>query len=143
MSAKVLITGGSGLIGTRLTTLLMEKGYDVAHLGRPRTRTGSVKSTRDNPVETFAWRPDQGQMDNKALEDRSAVIHLAGASIAGRRWTPAYKKEILDSRVNSTRLLFERIKLFKEVRTFICASAIGFYGQRTGAKIFTESDRPG
>src|SRR5688500_15326314 len=135
MSLKVLITGGSGLIGTRLTKLLLDKGYDVAHLGR---------SVKKGSVPAFVWTPDEGEMDDNALANRDAVIHLAGASIAGRRWTDQYKKQIMDSRINSTRLLYERLKSFpNEVRIFVSASAIGYYGIEGTDKSLNESDKPG
>jgi uncharacterized protein (TIGR01777 family) len=140
MGVKVVITGGSGLIGTRLTALLLEKGYDVAHLGRPHSRAADSRAT----VPTFAWDPDKAQMDDHALVGCHALIHLAGASIAGRRWTNEYKKEILDSRLNSTRLLFQKIKSTAvSVPTFISASAIGYYGNEDRKRSLVESDKPG
>jgi uncharacterized protein len=135
MSLKVLITGGSGLIGMRLTSLLLDKGYDVAHLGR---------STGKASVPTFVWNPGAEEIDDRALANQDAVIHLAGASVAGRRWTDRYKKQILDSRINSTRLLFEKLKsTANDVRIFISASAIGYYGIGSTDKSLHESDEPG
>lgn len=135
MSEKVLITGGSGLIGTRLTTLLIEKKYEVVHLGR---------APRQARVPTFSWLPDEGRMDRTALEGVSAVIHLAGASIAGRRWTSGYKKEILASRVDSTRMLFGAIQAGgNRVRSFISASGIGYYRQQRTATPSKEDNNPG
>jgi len=132
----VLITGGSGVVGTRLTELLLQKGYQVVHLGR---------TTRNGTVHTFGWDPGRGKLDDKALDGVGVIMHLAGASIAGKRWTSRYKKEILSSRVDSTRLLFQSIKKKKttEIRIFISASAIGYYGLINGHNPLTEADKPG
>ncbi|HEX8037997.1 MAG TPA: NAD-dependent epimerase/dehydratase family protein, partial [Chryseosolibacter sp.] len=75
MIKNILITGGSGMIGTRLTTLLQAKGYHVSHLGRAR-KNGAVK--------TFIWNPSKHEIDTEALKEADAIINLAGAGIADR-----------------------------------------------------------
>src|SRR6476661_3858715 len=90
---KILITGATGLIGSRLTELLMERGHLVTYLGR------SKKSGR---LPTFLWEPAAGRIDEQALGQVDAIIHLAGASVAEKRWTASRKKEILESRTKST-----------------------------------------
>jgi uncharacterized protein len=135
MAKNILITGATGLVGSRLTELLLQEGYRVSHVGRTK-RTGKVPS--------YVWSIDTGTIDKGAFQDVDTIIHLAGAGVADKRWTAARKKEILDSRIKSTRLLFETLK--KEphrVKSFISASAIGFYGFTTGEEVFTEDSKPG
>jgi uncharacterized protein len=135
MNHKILITGASGLIGSRLTELLLQKGDQVVHLGRSK-KTGNVPS--------FIWDVEKKSMDTKALEGIDTIFHLAGAGVADKRWTAARKKEILDSRVNSSRLLFETLKNENHsVKNFVCASAIGYYGFGMGDEIFTEESKAG
>lgn len=131
---NVLITGGSGLIGRRLTILLTKNGYEVAHLGRTRKTSG---------VKSFIWDPAQGKIESEALKDIDVVIHLAGAGIADVRWTSRRKREILDSRKQSTRLLNDTLKKQPHrVATFISASGISYYGLGQTERAFVESDPP-
>jgi len=133
-SKRILITGASGLVGSHLTERLLKNGYDVAHLSR------GTKGA----VPTFQWDVDSGNLDAKAFEGVDAIIHLAGASVADKRWTKKRKKEILDSRVKSTQLLFNELQKNKHiVRQFISASAIGYYGLTDDEKVFKENDLPG
>src|SRR5688500_17028582 len=118
--AKILITGGSGLVGTRLTEMLLAKGYDVAHLGR---------SKKKGTIETFVWDIEAGSIEEQALEGVDTIIHLAGANVGEKRWTKNRKKEILESRTRTTRLLFNFLSSRNHtVKNFISASAIGYYG---------------
>jgi uncharacterized protein len=132
---KILITGASGLIGSRLTEMLLAKGYEVVHLGRIKNR-GSVKS--------FVWDAKAGTIEAQAFEGVETVIHLAGANVGEGLWTKKRKKEILESRTHTTRLLFEFLKSRDHaVKNFISASAIGYYGFDNDSRMFTESDAPG
>jgi len=131
----VLITGASGLIGRRLTEFLLQKGCRVSHLGR---------NQAGQDIPHFQWDPELGKMDHQALQGVDAIIHLAGAGIADRRWTSRRKREILDSRVLSTRLLFETLKTVPhKVEAVINASAVGFYGLRADDAVMTEERKPG
>jgi uncharacterized protein (TIGR01777 family) len=133
LAKHILITGASGLVGTRLTEILLDKGYLVAHLGRAK-REGRVKS--------FVWNVDNFAIEPSALKGITTIIHLAGAGVADKRWTEKRKKEILDSRVNSSRLLYEELKKgHHQVTEFISASAVGYYGV-DDEKTFTEDDSP-
>jgi hypothetical protein len=115
---KVLVTGSTGLIGSRLAALLTGGGDSVVPLVRRSPRTGEVR-----------WDPD-GSVDAAALEGADAVVHLAGESIVGR-WTDAKKAKIRESRVRGTRVLAEALAgLERPPRVLACASAIGFYGDR-------------
>ncbi|HLP50508.1 MAG TPA: TIGR01777 family oxidoreductase [Chitinophagales bacterium] len=133
--AKVLITGASGLVGTRLSELLKAQGHEVNKLGR--TGKGRRKPG------TFNWDLTTGKIDERAFEGVSAIAHLAGAGIADERWTNNRKKEIIDSRVKSAELLFNYLKTHKHtVKTIVSASAVGYYGD-CGAEKVTEEHAPG
>jgi len=135
MAKNILITGATGLVGSQLTVLLLQKGYHVSHMGRTK-RSGGIPS--------YVWNVDDGTIDKDAFQGIDTIIHLAGAGVADKRWTAARKKEILDSRINSTRLLFETLKKGDhQVRSFVSASAIGLYGFTTGEEVFTEDSKPG
>jgi len=138
MGQKVLITGATGLIGQRLTSLLLDKGFSCNHLGR------SVKNDiKDKRINAFQWDVENGLIDERAFEGVSTIIHLAGAGVAEKRWTDSRKKEIIDSRVKSAALLHRFLKKGNhDVKTFISASAVGYYGD-CGAETISEDHRPG
>lgn len=136
MATSILLTGASGLVGTRLTDMLIKKGYQVAHLGR---------SKRPGKVPSYVWDVAKGEFDPEALHGVDVIIHLAGAGVADKRWTPQRKKEILESRTKSSALLYETLKKTNnKVRAVVSASAIGYYGFGLNEKIiFTEESNPG
>lgn len=122
--SKILIAGGSGLVGKRLTALLKQKGHDVAWLSRTRGETNGIKR--------FEWDLKREYIDKAAFDFADVVINLAGAGVAEHRWTPEYKKEMYDSRILSTRLLVQHIRsLAKPLQAYVAASAIGIYGYNT------------
>lgn len=130
---RILITGASGFIGSDLTSVLRERGHEVITL---------VRSEPKDASERY-WKPADLLLEPAALDGIEAVIHLAGASIAGGRWTDERKKQIYESRIESTRLLVDRMaEVDVPPRAFICASAIGYYGDR-GDSPLTETDGPG
>jgi uncharacterized protein (TIGR01777 family) len=136
MPKTILVTGGTGLVGTRLTEILQSKNYIVKYL----SRSAGVK----NGVESFKWDIDRGTIDEKAFENVSAIIHLAGAGVADKKWTAQRKKEILDSRTKSTQLIKSTLeKIDHKVENFISASAIGYYGWDTGGVWVKEGSRFG
>jgi uncharacterized protein len=132
----VLLTGATGTIGPRLITFLREAGFAVSVLSR---------SARTIPnVTTYGWNIGQGRIDPQAVATADHIIHLAGAGVADERWSAARKKEILDSRVQSTDLLAETLRTVpNRVQSFVCSSAIGYYGGDTGDRLLTESSPPG
>jgi len=130
---KILIAGASGLIGSALVRHLKQQRHEVSRL----VRRAPVSA------DEIQWDPAAGAIDEARIEGTEAVIHLGGASIAGKRWNDAYKQEIRDSRVNSTRLLGEAIsRMPQKPEVFLCASALGFYGER-GDEILTENSPQG
>ncbi|WP_298780532.1 TIGR01777 family oxidoreductase [uncultured Polaribacter sp.] len=131
--AKILITGGSGLVGTRLTEMLIDLKHEVVILSR-------------NPKKEneFRWDVSQNYIDKNALFGINYIIHLAGAGIADKRWLKERKKVIIDSRVKTANLLFDKVKESKiSLKGFISASGIGYYGVTTSDNIFEENDRVG
>ena len=135
MMRKVLITGGSGLIGRRLSFLLKSRGYEVRILSRSNNPKNSYK--------TFLWNISEKTINDSAFEDLNHIIHLAGAGIADKRWSEKRKKEIIASRVASTNLLYNSVKRLKTpLNSFISASATGYYGAVTSETIFEEKDKP-
>ncbi|HAS41906.1 MAG TPA: TIGR01777 family protein [Microscillaceae bacterium] len=136
MGKKILITGGTGLIGKRLTQFLLEKDYTVRYLSR------SKRAIKD--VEVYEWHPDEGTIDKAAFADIDGIVHLAGAGVADKRWTDSRKKEILESRTQSTELLATTIDaLGIHPKAFVSASAIGYYGIDTGEQLLDESSKVG
>ncbi len=119
---KVLITGATGTIGSKLVELCHQKGWSVNYLT---TRKEKIVS-RDN-YQGFYWNPKNEEIDATCLQDVDTIIHLVGASVA-QRWTPEYKEEIIKSRTGTTKLLYNAIKSGKyPVKTVVSASAIGVY----------------
>lgn len=118
---KILIAGGSGLIGKMLAEHFSSHGYSVNVLSR---QEGQKKNV-------FFWNPEKEIMDDGALRDVSVIINLGGASLAEGSWTSKRKQKIISSRIQSTDFLFHKLKTAKHsVRTFISASAVGYYGSR-------------
>jgi uncharacterized protein (TIGR01777 family) len=132
---NILVSGSTGLVGTALLPLLTTSGHDVVRLVRSKSKTTSR--------ELIHWDPDASYVDAAGLEGIDAIVHLAGEPIAPGRWSPARKARIRDSRVRGTRLLCETIAhLTNPPKTLICASAIGYYGNR-GDEVLTETSAPG
>lgn len=137
MKKKVLISGGSGMIGSKITQLLLQNNYEVAILSRnPQTYRGNAKA--------YHWDIDAGIIDPEALKDTQYIIHLAGAGIADKAWTKRRKETLLNSRVLSIELLHQAItKYDHQVKGFISASAIGYYGADAGQHVLTEDSPSG
>ncbi len=122
---KIVISGASGLIGTQLVNHLASNGHEVVRLVRRSPKSGEVQ-----------WNPKAGTLDAAALEGSDAVIHLSGAGIGDKRWTNSYRKEILDSRTQTTALLANTIaSLSQKPKVFLSGSAIGIYGARNDEQL--------
>jgi uncharacterized protein (TIGR01777 family) len=130
---KLLISGSSGLIGSALTSAFGTAGHEIVRLVRHQADMSA----------NIAWDPMAKSMDPAPLEGVDIVVHLSGESLAEGRWTNAKKKRFWDSRVRSTRLLSKTLaQLQRRPRVMICASAIGFYGDR-GDEILNEDSPAG
>ncbi|WP_231427509.1 TIGR01777 family oxidoreductase [Pedobacter sp. Leaf250] len=134
MVKKILITGATGLVGKELKKQLLNKGYDVNTLSRKRT----------SDPNNFVWDVYKGTIDAKCIEGIDSIIHLAGEPVADKNWTDERKKQIIDSRVKSTELLYQTIKSNPghQIKSFISASAVGYYGD-CGDEILTEDSSNG
>jgi uncharacterized protein len=134
------LCGGTGLIGRALTQSLVHDGEQVILLvRRPRRRPA------DSKIVEIEWHPERPQplADPSPLEGCYAAVHLAGANLASHRWTPAYKRLIVNSRVDSSRALGRIFTaLTAPPPVLVAASAIGYYGDR-GNELLTEASRPG
>jgi uncharacterized protein (TIGR01777 family) len=128
---NVVVTGASGLIGGALVSQLRADGYQVKKLVRRSVR---------NTDEIF-WNPTSGEIELAALADTDAIIHLAGAGVGDKRWSAAYRSEILNSRLLGTSTIAKAASELG-VQKFISASAIGYYGE-TGNRAVSEADRGG
>lgn len=129
---RILTAGASGFLGTSLVTRLREAGHDVVRL---------VRREPAGPDER-RWNPAAGELDPSTLDGVHAVVNLSGANIGGRRWTDAYKRELLDSRTTTTGTLATAIAAHAGPVAFLSGSAVGIYGDRGDADI-TEADGPG
>lgn len=131
---RILISGSSGLIGSALVPFLSAQGHTITCL---------VRSKTPSPASAISWEPETGTIDSSQLEGFDAVVHLAGESIAGGRWTAARKARIRESRVKGTRLLATALAgLERQPRVLLCASAMGYYGDR-GDEILHEDSPAG
>ena len=135
----VLITGGTGLIGQRLTKHLVKLGYRLIIL----TRDPDAKESSEK-LKYAAWDVKNQTIDTAAIREADIIIHLAGAGVVDHRWTDKYKKEILSSRVDGGRLIIDSLKkIDNKVTTLISSSAIGWYDRDKGdGSVFMESDPP-
>jgi len=131
---RILITGGSGLIGEKLIRLLLEKGYEVSVLSR------NPDNIRNPAIRVFHWDIEKNEIEQEALTDCDYIVHLAGANMGEQRWSNKRKQQILDSRIKTAGCLRENLeKQNHKIKTFISASAIGYYGAITSHKIFDEN----
>jgi uncharacterized protein (TIGR01777 family) len=129
----ILITGGTGLVGKELTKQLKTKGYNVIHLSRTKNS--------NSDTSTYYWDYSKGIIEPEAIEKADYIIHLAGENVSSGRWTQKRKKQIIDSRVKTAQLLFEKVIEYKKnIKAFMSASGTNYYGTVTSDKIFKETD---
>ena len=131
--SKILITGGTGLVGKKLTEMLIDTNHEVVILSR------NPKNKNE-----FKWDITKNYIDKKVFRNIDYIVHLAGAGIADKKWTNKRKKIIIDSRVESANLLYSAVQENNiTLKGFISASGIGYYGAITTDKIFEETDTYG
>jgi uncharacterized protein (TIGR01777 family) len=136
MKANVLITGGTGLVGQVLSQLLISEGYAVSFLSRKKAPIRDVK--------VFEWDIQKQIIDKEAIKSADYIVHLAGAGVADHRWSESYKREILESRILSTQLLYKAIQETPiKPKAFLAASAVGIYGFDSGTDWVDENSSQG
>jgi len=134
MATHILITGGSGLIGRHLTEELLANGYHVSHLSR--------KASSDKRITTYLWNVEKGTIDPACIAEIDVIVHLAGSGIADKHWTPEHKKNLIESRTKSIRMIYDLLrKSPHHVKSVISASGTGYYSDR-GDEILNEHSPP-
>ena len=132
---RVVITGGTGLVGRHLNSMLGSGDYDVVNLSRGKIRKPGFRS--------YFWDPANGYCDREAFHEGDAIIHLAGANIGGRRWTRDRRREIMESRTKTAELLYKSsVDAGIRPSVYVTASATGIYGSLISERVFEESDPP-
>ncbi|MEO5943428.1 MAG: TIGR01777 family oxidoreductase [Ferruginibacter sp.] len=134
---SILLTGGTGLVGTQLVSMIVAKGDKAIVLTRSlKDKTSSEK------VEYALWDAEKNQIDIAAVQKADHIIHLAGAGVVDKKWTAAYKKEIIDSRTKTIELIINTLKNnTNKVKIIVSASATGWYGEdKTPGHFFTEDE---
>lgn len=135
MANQILVTGATGLVGKKLIPALQALGHQVSILSRHDTTIPGVK--------VYLWDVYKQTIDKEAFDGIDTIIHLAGEGIADKKWTAERKQQIIDSRVLSGKLIYKTIRETKaSVKTFVSASAVGFYGDR-GDEVLSETSEPG
>ena len=126
---KIAVSGATGLVGSAFCKTATDAGHQIIPI---------VRKKSENPNSIF-WDPNTGEIDRNHLAEAEAVVHLAADNIAGGRWNSAKKKRIRDSRVRGTKLISDTLASLEDgPRTFICASAIEFYGSRGNEELTVE-----
>ena len=131
------IAGGSGFVGKHLARMLVRSGYQVIIFSRSAHKT-------DGNIQYASWDPANKTIDTAALAEVNAMVNLAGAGVVDKRWTTAYKQEILSSRTDAGHFLIDQLRKHSpNCTTYIASSATGIYGpDRAGSVPFTESSPP-
>ena len=126
----ILITGATGTIGGQLIPKLIDAGYQIKILTRNKTNKSVISAL-------YEWDIEKDFIEEGALDNVDHIIHLAGSTVS-ERWTTDKKQQILDSRIKSANLLFSTLN--HQLKSFISASGISYYGTQTSDKIFTEDE---
>jgi len=131
---KILITGGTGLVGQTLSKKLVSKGYEVSFLTRTKTKSKNY----------FLWNIHENYIEERTFEGINHVIHLAGENIASKRWSSKQKRKIAESRINSSKLLIHTLKgINHKVESITSASGVGYYGTLNCEHEYNEKSKPG
>jgi len=133
--SRILIAGGTGLIGRQLSKRLQGLGYEVVLLSRSKYS--------ENQALSYTWNPEQNVVPKEVINSCEYIINLAGENIGAKRWSTKRKRVIVESRINPARLIFNNLEDNSKLSAYISASAIGYYGAITSSEIFQETDSPG
>ena len=134
---RIAVTGATGLVGSVLVREFAKAGHDVIGISR-------AQHPAHSGSQTIPWDIERQHIDVTELEGLDAIIHLAGANIAAKRWSASYKKDILESRTKTTAFLCRTLlKLKRPPKVFLSASAVGYYGQAKAEKTFNEDSPKG
>jgi uncharacterized protein (TIGR01777 family) len=137
---RILVSGSTGFLGTSLIAALERDGHQIVRLMRPESAQRETSNAR---TQTVRWDPVAGQFDAEAAERADALVHLAGASIAGGRWSASRKNLLRTSRIEATRHLLVALSRLKyPPRVIVASSATGYYGDR-GDETLSETSVPG
>lgn len=135
-NGKILIAGGTGLIGQALATLLKKEGFNLVILSR--------SDGKNNNFNYYKWDIENKIIEKEAFENVQVIINLSGENIGNKRWTKKQKQKILNSRTAPIQLLLQKAKEYNMLpKVFISASAVGFYGTKNTEHIYTETDKVG
>ena len=135
---RVLITGGTGLVGKRLSEMLLDRGYAITILSRNKKLV-----SKNSSINYAFWDVDKQIIDVEAIANADIIVNLAGAGVADKRWTVERKKEIVESRVNSGTLLVNALqKNSNKIQTIVSASAIGWYHSQENETTKYQEDQP-
>ena len=134
MMKTILVSGGTGLIGSHILPLLKKAGFRTHLLSRSEKAVPGWDAV-------FTWDVNQGKIDERAFEGVTHILHLAGAGIADSRWSDARKKEIIESRIQSAALILQVLqKRNQQIEAFISGSAVGWYGGKTDDLVHSENE---
>ncbi len=132
---RVVISGGTGMIGSHLSDLIAGEGYEVVHLTRTVREGGKYR--------TYAWDPRKGYCDRDAFREGDVIIHLSGANIGARPWSRSRRKEIISSRTATAELIYRSsVGAGARPSVYVTASGINIYGSKTTERVFSEDDPP-
>jgi len=137
MAKKIIITGATGLVGKNISSELIKKSEEVIVFTR---NVEAGKNKVPNASMYLKWNYDKPEEWKEHINNSKAIIHLAGANLASKRWSKKYKKIITESRIKSTQNLIKAVSEAKnKPEVFICSSAVGYYGDT----LLTEDSAPG
>ena len=140
MNKKIIVTGATGLIGRKLCSKLLEQGNEITIFTR---NPEAAKKAMKDAKKYVKWNYNNPEEWKDYLNETDSVIHLAGTNLGAKRWNYDFKKELYNSRIESTRQLVNTIKNCEDKpKSFITASAVGFYGER-GEEVLIEKNIPG
>jgi uncharacterized protein (TIGR01777 family) len=138
---RIIVTGATGLIGKKICAELISKGEDVVVFSRSARRAESVIPNAADYIE-WNYEDNNDSRWKEEINNADAIIHLAGENVMARRWNEEHKQRVLNSRVNGTKSLVDAVNKNSKLKSFISASAVGYYGN-SETKVFSEDSEHG